>query len=95
MSYPIARRWINIAIIAAMLISLVPTGLLAQAPAPNTAASAKSVAEYYAQNGGSPAAALDYAAKEAAKAADQAELSQPTLTPAQAQAAKSIRICGR
>ena len=82
MSRHVKRRWINLVIIAAMLISLAPTGLLAQAPAPNPGTAAKSAAEYYAQNGGSPAAASDYTAK----AADQERVSAPGVTPAQAQA---------
>ena len=83
MSRHIKRRWINIAIIAAMLISLFPTGLLAQGPIPTSGAAAKSAAEYYGQFSSDAKAAQDLVAK-AAQAAP-APLS-PGVTPAQAEA---------
>ncbi len=77
----IKRRGINIALITAMLISLLPAGALAQAPAPTVESTAKSAAAYYGQFGPDAKTAQDLAAK-AVQPSPAA--SAPGVTPAQA-----------
>ena len=81
MSQSINRRWINIVLIAALLISLMPTGLLAQSLPPTVDPTAKSAAEVYGQFDGDIHTAQDLAAKTAQKSPQSA---QPGVTAAQA-----------